>query len=148
MRDGTSLGGAQLLEMSRAELDELFRSRPAGSLPTGRGQGTAIVLPGTPLAKIVAPIVRLLAWQGKVFRSDGKLLKNVVTPFGVRAIMAEVYKAPSWLDGRECIVLDYSRRSLVARKIRDEIREISPGVYLGVVYLGRKKTINFALAFS
>ena len=148
MKDGTWLDVAQLLEMSQAELDELFRSRPAGSLPTGRGRGTAIVLPGTPLAKVAAPITRLLFWQGKSFRPDGKLLKNFVTPFGVRAIMAEVYKAPSWLDGRECIVLDYSRRSLVARKIRDEIREVSPGLYLGVVYWGSKKTINFSLEFS
>ena len=148
MQDDTSLSVAQLLEMSQAELDDLFRSRPAGPMPTGRTDGTAIVLPGTPLAKVVAPITRLLAWQGKVFRPDGKLLKNRVTPLGIRAIAAQVYKAPSWLDGRECTVLDYSRTSLVARKIRDEIREVCPGVYLGVVYWGSKKTINFSLVFS
>jgi hypothetical protein len=138
----------RLLEMSQVELDDLFRSLPAGASPTGKADGTAIVLPGTLLAKIIAPIARLLAWQGKVFRPDGRLLKNRVTPLGLRAIAAQVYRAPSWLDGQDCIVLDYSRSSLVARKVRDEIRELSPGVYLGIVYWGRRKTINFALEFS
>src|SRR5687767_8291384 len=118
----------RLLEMSQVELDDLFRSLPAGASPAGKADGTAIVLPGTPLAKIIAPIASLLVWQGKVFRPDGRLLKNRVTPLGVRAIAAQVYRAPSWLDGQECIVLDYSRSSLVARKVRDEIRELSPGV--------------------
>ncbi len=143
----------QLLEMSQVELDDLFRGLPAGASPSGKAEGTAIVLPGTPLEKIIAPVARLLAWQGKVFRPDGRLLKNRVTPLGVRAIAAQVYRSPSWLDGQECIVLDYSRSSLVARKIRDEIREISPGVYLGIVWCvgrlfgGRKLVLRFALTF-
>ena len=49
-------------------------------------------------------------------------------PFGLNAIIARVYKEPSWLDGKECIVLDYSDTSLVAHWIRDEIRAIAPGV--------------------
>jgi hypothetical protein len=44
-------------------------------------------------------------------------------------------------------VLDYSKTSLVAHYIRDEIREVSPGVYLGLVYWGQKKLIHFALKF-
>ena len=35
----------------------------------------------------------------------------------------------------------------VAQWIRDEIREISPGVYLGKVYWGRQRLIDFALEF-
>jgi hypothetical protein len=40
---------------------------------------------------------------------------------------------PSVLDGRDCVVLDYDLpdNPLVIRKIHDEIREVSPGVYLG-----------------
>jgi hypothetical protein len=49
------------------------------------------------------------------------------------------------VDGRECIVLDYSKSWLVARWIRDEIREVAPGQYLGVVFVGRVKVLNFAL---
>jgi hypothetical protein len=72
-------------------------------------------------------------------RKKGELL-NKIFPFGIRAI-----KALSWVDNKECIVLDYSKTSLLARVIRDEIREVSPGLYLGVIFWGKKKTINFAL---
>ena len=55
---------------------------------------------------------------------------------------------PSWFDGRESIVLDYSRTSLIAHWIRDEIREVAPRLYLGIVYWNHDKLINFALTFS
>jgi hypothetical protein len=67
--------------------------------------------------------------------------------FGFNAILAKVYKGPSWLDGKECIVLDYSETSAVAHWIRDEIRLIGPGFYLGVVYWEKKRLIDFALQF-
>ncbi len=44
-------------------------------------------------------------------------------------------------------MLDYSKTSLVAQWIRDEIREVAPGIYLGLVYWGKKKLIHFALEF-
>ncbi len=61
--------------------------------------------------------------------------------------MAQVYKAPSWLDQQECIVLDYSKTSLVAHWIRDEIRLIGPGFYLGRVYWDQKAILHFSLKF-
>ena len=63
------------------------------------------------------------------------------------AIIAKVYKGPSWMDKNECIVLDYSETSLLAHWIRDEIREVAPRTYLGKVYLGKKRLIDFALEF-
>ena len=68
----------------------------------------------------------MFAWQGKVFDAKAGLLRNRIGPFGLNAIIAKVYKAPSWLDGKECIVLDYSETSMVAHWIRDEIRLIEP----------------------
>jgi hypothetical protein len=91
--------------------------------------------------------VNLFAWQGKVFDSQKGVLKNKITPLGLNAILAKVYKAPSWLDGKECIVLDYSDTSIIAQWIRDEIREIEPGLYLGKVYWDKKRLIDFALKF-
>ena len=64
------------------------------------------------------------------------------------AIVAKVYKAPSWLDNKECIVLDYSETSMVAQWIRDEIRLIAPDVYLGKVYWNKSRLIDFALEFK
>jgi mono/diheme cytochrome c family protein len=138
----------KILEMSQAELDELFLGATAGAIPNGRGKGTAIIFPGTILERIKARIVWWLLWRGKVFDAAQGTLVNIVSVLGVRAIRAQVYKAASWLDGKECIVLDYSQTSRVARKIRDEIREVATGLYLGKVYWGKKRTIDFALDFK
>lgn len=137
----------QLLTMSQAQLDALFTGSPAGDIPNGEGQGTAIIAPGTPYSADIAALINHFGWQGKVFDAARGLLINRVLAFGLNAIIAKVYKAPSWLDGKECIVLDYSETSLVANRVRDEIRLIAPDSYLGVVYLGRQRLINFALQF-
>jgi hypothetical protein len=76
------------------------------------------------------------------------VLRNRILPFGLNAIIAKVYKAPSWLDGKECIALDYSATSLLAHWIRDEIRLIAPRLYLGKVYWSKKRLIDFAIEFA
>jgi hypothetical protein len=137
----------QLLRMSQAELDALFSSLEAGPIPDGEGDGTAIIAPGTVFSHEIAAFVNHFAWQGKVFDAKAGLLKNRILPFGLNAIVARVYKQASWLDGKECIVLDYSETSMVAHWVRDEIRLISPGSYLGIVYWDRTRLIDFALRF-
>jgi hypothetical protein len=137
----------QLLNMSQAGLDELFTSSAPGDIPDGEGAGTAIIAPGSTYSADVASFISHFAWQGKVFDAKRGQLKNRILPFGLNAIIAKVYKAPSWLDGKECIVLDYSETSVVAHWIRDEIRQIGPGLYLGKVYWDRKRLIDFALKF-
>ena len=138
---------AKLLSMSQAELDALFTSSAVGEIPDGEGEGTAIIAPGAPYSENLAKFVSNFAWQGKVFDAKKGQLKNKILPLGLNAIIAKIYKAPSWLDGKECIVLDYSETSLVAQWIRDEIREIQPGLYLGKVYWDKKRLIDFALKF-
>ena len=138
---------AQLMKMSQAQLDELFRNSPAGNIPRGEGEGTVIIDPGTELTNIVAKFAHIFAWQGKVFDPESGKLCNKILPIGIKAIIASVYKDKSWFDERECIVIDYSKTSLVAHWIRDEIREVAPALYLGIVYWDEDKLINFALAF-
>ena len=137
----------QLLKMSQAELDALFTGSAAGKIPNGEAQGTAIIAPGTIYSAKIATFINHFAWQGKIFDAKKGELKNRLTSLGFNAIIAKVYKGPSWLDGKECIVLDYSETSLVAGWIRDEIRQIGPGLYLGKVYGGKKRLIDFALKF-
>ena len=124
----------QLMSMSQAQLDDLFGKSPAGDIPAGDAKGTAIIAPGTKYSLEIATLVSHFAWQGKVFDAEKGQLKNKILPFGLNAIIAKVYKDKSLLDGKECIVLDYSETSLVAHWIRDEIRLIEPGFYLGKVY--------------
>jgi hypothetical protein len=143
-----SVSTAQLLSMSQQQLDDLFMSSPPGPIPNGEARGTAIIAPGTPYSQDIAEIVNVFGWKGKTFDGPHGALTNRITPFGINAIVAEVYVAPSWLDQKDCIVLDYSKTSLVAHWIRDEIRLIAPGVYLGVVYWSKKRLINFSLDFN
>ena len=137
----------QLLAMPQAKLDELFTASKAGPIPNGEARGTAIIAPGTKFTRETAAFINHFAWQGKVFDAKMGLLKNKILPFGLNAIVARVYKAPSWLDGKECIVLDYSETSIVAHWIRDEIRQIQPKFYLGKVYWNKARLIDFALEF-
>jgi len=138
---------------SQRELDALFSASPAGPIPSGDAQGQAIVCPGSLWSRIIARFVHALAWQGKIFTPNpdghGATLQNKITVAGLHAIVARVYYTPSWLDGRECIVLDYSQTSLLARKIRDEIRLVDPeaNLYLGKVWWGKTRLIDFALQF-
>ncbi len=137
----------QLLNMTQAQLDELFGTSPAGDIPNGEAKGTAIVAPGTKYTGEIAEFINHFAWQGKVFDAQAGVLRNKILPFGLNAIVAKVYKGPSWFDGKDCIVLDYSQTSLVAHWIRDEIRLINPALYLGNVYWNKKRLIDFALQF-
>jgi hypothetical protein len=133
--------------MSQAELDELFTNSEPGDIPNGEAKGTAIVAPGTTYTEEIAEFINHFAWQGKTFDAKKGVLRNRILSFGLNAIIAKVYKDPSWLDGKECIVLDYSDTSLLAHWIRDEIREIAPNLYLGKVYWGKKRLIDFAIQF-
>jgi hypothetical protein len=137
----------QLSQMSNDELDALFRSSDCGEIPRGEGDGTVLVAPGTQLESAAEKLIHLIAWQGKVFDPEKGELRNEILPLGVKSIRAKVYKDASWLDQKEAIVLDYSQTSLVAHWIRDEIREVSPGVYLGIVYWQRDKILHFVLKF-
>jgi hypothetical protein len=138
----------QLLKMSQADLDKLFAESPPGTIPDGEADGTAIVDPGTARAPEFARLINYFAWQGKVFDAKNKTLVNHIGPFGMRAILAEVSIGKSLIDDKPCIVLDYSRTSIVAQHIRDEIRLIAPNTYLGPVFWDTKKLFFFTLHFK
>src|SRR5947209_13158672 len=137
----------ELLGISQQQLDALFSAHEAGPIPDGEAKGTAIIAPGTAFSPALAEFVNIFAWQGKVFDAGAGLLRNHILPLGIKAIIARIYKAPSLLDTKECIVLDYSETLLIASHIRDEIRQIEPGFYLGKVYWDKGRLIDFALDF-
>ena len=143
-----SYDAPQLLKMTNDQLDQLFSASPAGEIPDGSAKGTAIIAAGTQFTAEIAELVTLFVWKGKTFDSKRGVLRNRILPLGLNAIVATVYKAPSWFDNKECIVLDYSETSLVAQWIRDEIRLIAPNFYLGRVYWEKKPLIHFALQFQ
>lgn len=146
-----------LLDLDSAQIDDLFGRLPPGPIPEGESEGRALVKPGSSLNDEIADLLKLFAWQGKVFTRDkddpqrGEL-RNKILPVGLKAIVARVYQDASWFDDRPAIILDYSKTSLLARAIRDEIREVEPGLYLGKVFWGdrdpdEKALLHFALDF-
>jgi hypothetical protein len=143
--DSTGITAAYLARASGTELDEIFRKSPPGPTPTGRTRGTAILFAGSALTAPLAAIARWFWWKGKVFAPATDDLKNLVTPIGVPLIRALVYQDESWFSPGPAIIIDYKKTSLVARAIRDEIREAAPGVYLGQVFWGKKRIAHFML---
>lgn len=137
----------KLLTMTDAELSELFAKAEPGPIPDGEAEGTAIVAPGTAFTPEIAKFINFFAWQGKIFNAEKEVLVNKITTFGLDAILAHIQREPSWIDGKECIVLDYSKTSLVAHWVRDEMRLISPGFYLGRVFWKKDHLMYFTLKF-
>jgi hypothetical protein len=143
------LTARDLPSMRGKQLDALFANAAAGEIPVGKGSGQALMATGTFAARPLLTITRLMAWQGKLFDGPSHTLRNLISPFGFKAITADVYVDASLLDGHPCIVLDYSKTSRVAGWVRDEIREIGPGLYVGLVYAGKRRLpIRFSLQFD
>lgn len=134
-----------LVSISREELDTIYRAAEPGSIPAGDSRGTAILFPGTGLTGTFEKVARFV-WQGKVFNASDSTAINKV--FGLRLFVAKVYKAESWLDGKPSIMIDYRRTSWVVGMVRDEIRQIRPGEYLGLVYFRTKPRPTLAAYFA
>lgn len=141
----TSRDAAALTRLSNRELDAVFRASPAGRVPGGRLAGTALLFPGTLAGRVLARLAHLLVWQGKVTDRSRRSLKNLVGPAGTQAIQARLSHDRSWVDGRKCLLIDYSQTSTVAHMVRDEVRLVAPGLYLGVVWLWRRRVAWFVL---
>ncbi|MFS4093175.1 hypothetical protein [Streptomyces sp. AF1A] len=129
----------ELLSTDDKGLEELFRKSPAGEIPKGPLEGTAIITGVGPAGtRLLAGLVHLFGWRGKVFSPDG-YLSNRLTPLDILSIVATVGPGPSRLDDQDCIVIDYSDTSLVFGGVRDELRQVGPDLYLGLIWLfGRR----------
>ena len=139
------LDETSLRRLTNGELDLLFRSSPAGDLPEGLLSGTGLLFPGTRACGPLARLVHALVWQGKETEPPGRSLRNLVGPLRTRAIRALISHDRSWVDGDECVLVDYSTTSVVARTVRDEVRLVAPGLYLGVVWLWKRRAGWFTL---
>ena len=135
------------LKMPRRELDELYCAAEARTPPRGTTHGTVIA--GWPEIAYGAAVMASALWRGKVFdysmtETEG-LVINRLTPFGFHCVIGKFYRGDSWLDRKKSIIIDYSKTSLIARNIRDELREVQPGVFLGKVWWHRTRLFDFAL---
>ncbi|MFD4460999.1 hypothetical protein [Nocardia sp. NPDC058480] len=109
---------------SVTQQDQIYRDAQAGAVATGLTNGW-VTRP--PQLEAAAPAL----WIGKVFRTgpDGGSLTNRVTGAGIEAFPADVYRAPSILDGAPTWALNYAPSP--TPQVYDEIREVTPGVWFG-----------------
>lgn len=136
----------QLLHMNESELTDLYKSSPPAPVPTQYTPGTVIFQPGSPITVPVARIMSNVSWQGKYFPGNGQMVNKM---FYIPTIKAAIRSGESWIDGGPSTVYDYTDTSLIWMHYRDEVREVSPGVYLGIMHRrahsGPKITTWFAL---
>jgi hypothetical protein len=134
-----------LVRMSGPELDALYRQGTSVGMPPGRVRGTALLAPGTRRNAVLARGTRLV-WQGKFFEPAEASAVNRF--FGLPMIRAQVFQDQSWLDGAPALVLDYSRTSRVYAQYRDEIRQVAPGLFLGLMYTRTTPQPSLRLYFA
>src|SRR4051812_24695476 len=135
----------QLAQMSWPELEQLYCAAEPGEIPQGYTHGRAIYCPDSRFAGPRSRMTRAL-WHGKLFDATGSTLVNQWC--GFRAIRAQVCYGPSWLDGKPSIIMDYSATSHVWANVRDEIREVAPGLYLGRMYRRKDCGPEFQFFFA
>ncbi len=142
-------GPTTLDELAGLSVEELTRLYRSGTVPE-----SLHVLDGTPTCRMLAPrgpigtgtpysYVRAFAahdrfpWRGKSFtaQSDaaGRGINRVSLGVNFDLFGFETRIEPSAIDGNPCILLDYDLRAnpWVIRKIRDELREVSEGLFFG-----------------
>ena len=137
----------QLLAMSQTQLDDLFRASPPGDIPNGPAAGTAIIAPGTNIRSrsrrsSITSAGRAKSSTPKRARSRTGSWPSAWRPSSPRSTRR---RAGSTTRSASCSITRDT--SLVAHWIRDEIRLIGPGFYLGKVYWGKERLIDFCLKF-
>jgi hypothetical protein len=107
--------------------EALFRQGTVGCGPVGPTRGTIVDADGKhPRLK-----ARLqgVVWKGKTFHGDDTLTNRWFG--GLSAVSAGISVGPSRLDGQPCLVMQYPPTAPVFANVRDELRLIAPGVWLG-----------------
>jgi hypothetical protein len=134
----------QLLRMDECQLIEIYKGGSVTPVPCGYTPGVVIFKPGSKLAVPMSKLMKLTAWQGKYITCD----KMINRQFGVPSIKADIQQGESWIDGGPTLVFEYYDTSLICKQYRDEVREVSLGIYLGCMHKREKETVRVATWFA
>jgi hypothetical protein len=130
--------------MSWPELEALYRQAKPGVLPTGYARGRAVYSGDTKFIGPRSTMTRCL-WHGKhVSATDCTLINQWL---GIKAVKARVSHGTSWLDGQPSIIMDYRDTSWIWRDVRDEVREVAPGLYVGLMFRCRCQEPKLSMYF-
>ncbi|MBX9653502.1 hypothetical protein K2Y11_07760 [bacterium] len=122
----------RLLHLSYCELEALYRTLPAADLTGGYYEGT-VLWGKKDCAREIKAEVTSFVWKGKWIYPEQATMLNQV---GHKQIVpATIYSGTSYIDGGASLIFDYSCSTKFARKARDEVRQICPGLYLGIMHV-------------
>jgi hypothetical protein len=138
-----------LVRLNAHQLEAVYAAGESIPIPGGRSRGIALLFPNSGLTPLLAQISRLV-WQGKVVDpARGTLVNRVV---GFPLIPAKVYEGESWFDDGRAIIIDYAETSSSFFYMRDEVRRIADGLWLGRSYYRKgprgKYVLTFAMDFT
>lgn len=120
-----------VMELPCCELQRLFCAGKVHAIPHGIMRGSIKYCTGGKLDQLKTRLGRN-AWKGK--RIDAIEGYSINHWFVGKLIKAKVYTGTSCIDGQPAIILDY-RDSILWNGAWDEMREISPGLYLGILFI-------------
>jgi hypothetical protein len=121
---------AGLHRLSSAELDDLYARATVTNVPVGWYPGQVIRFTNMP-APNVAKRLADRHWVGKHIEPDGYFINQWKRG---QALDSHIAVGPSYTDGKPCIVFEYPPKTPLFGPMRDEYREIAPGLYLGRMY--------------
>ena len=139
-----------LANLDPDRLMDLYRSArtPALEELDGKLTGRMLAVPRLQTPQVSALLQkfarsRLFPWQGKTFMHEtsshghgvNRLLGERVTWFRFHTFVG-----PSHAGDFDSVHLDYAhdRNPPLVRSVKDEVREVAPGVYLGLAYLSMR----------
>ncbi len=143
-----------LASMTAKELTALYRGGSVpdsidavSGLPTCRMLATAGLRRGFVFERIRKfAASAAFPWAGKTFEANdantGKGINRIRWFGGKTWFPFDTRIEPSAIDGKPCIFLDYDKpeNPKFIRMIRDELREVSPGLFMGPAMLDNKKS--------
>lgn len=152
----------RLLAAPAHELEELYRGARVPRLDVVRGdlRGRMLAWPSLDPHPVIASVFRTLAgsnvfpWRGKSFEAAppfgrGEGVNRIFTD-KLRLFRFETFVAKSRAGDFEALQLDYDlpENPPPIRRIKDEIRELEPGLWLGQAYFQAKKGAILWLYFG
>jgi hypothetical protein len=115
--------------MNERELRNLYVQAPTGTRPLGYVRGAVLHLDRTLFPRVQIGLTRVI-WRGKYFTEQ----RFVNQWTGFRAIDSQVQEGPSYVDGRPCMILEYPPGTPFFGRMRDEVRQVGPNVYVAMVF--------------
>lgn len=124
---------AGLHQLSICQLDDLYRRATVHAPPHGWFPGEVIVFTNMPAPRLVKKLADTY-WVGKHIEPNGYFINQWKRR---KALDSCLHIGPSYVDGRPSIVFEYPRGTPLFGPMRDEYREIAPGLFLGRMYRRR-----------